>query len=130
MERKMMLILPKRVAASSMCEKGLWRIFLAQSTGATFPDNGAKFLSSWCQIEVNCCSTSSYGRNVLEKMGEEARKKKEDLLLPASEQMYVLMGTEDAFRFSRQEEAMAHSPKRWRQMKEVEHTKATANYGR
>jgi hypothetical protein len=97
MERKMMLILPKRVAASSMCKKGLWRIFLAQSTGATFSDNGANFLSSWCQIEVNCYSTSSYERNILEKMREEARRKKEDLLLPASEQMYLLMGSEAWF---------------------------------
>jgi len=77
MERKMMLMLPKRVVASFMSEKGLWRILFAQSTEAMFPDNGANFLSSWYQTEVNCCSTSFYKRKILEEMREEAKKKKE-----------------------------------------------------
>lgn len=98
MERKMMSMLPKRVIASFMCEKGLWRILFAQSTGAMFPDNGANFLSSWYQTEVNCCSTSFYKRKILKEMREEAKKRKKGSFpLQTSAQMYFPVGSEVCF---------------------------------
>jgi len=85
MERKMMLMHPKRVIASCMCKKGLWRIVFAQSTEVMFPDNGANFLSSWYQTEVNCCSTSFSKRKILEEMREEAKKRKKERKFPATD---------------------------------------------